>query len=297
MQQKTYPIAIQTNNIDMNSEILLKKSEELWTNLSEQLNTITKDDNIASHQKALMVCDEAIRQLKYWVKNHQFDTWEREMRFFKKIKPKFVAKFILYSRIISIESSLPSAGLKFAKKEYENEFLLLNQFAKENSEFISYFRKNSTYLDSKYFLRYKYDLHTKLAMDLHSYDESFSTSHDNLVAQIIANEDYESYLKGKIKKLQKDVPENLDSEKHITRWTGSKAEISELILALHVSGCFNNGSIDASTLVREIEKNWDIDLGNYYKTVSEIKSRKINQAKFLQKLTDNLYSYFENADE
>ena len=297
MQQKTYPIAIQTNNIDMNSEILLKKSEELWTNLSEQLNTITKDDNIASHQKALMVCDEAIRQLKSWVKNHQFDTWEREMRFFKKIKPKFVAKFILYSRIISIESSLPSAGLKFAKKEYENEFLLLNQFAKENSEFISYFRKNSTYLDSKYFLRYKYDLHTKLAMDLHSYDESFSTSHDNLVAQIIANEEYERYLKGKIKKLQKDVPDNSDSEKHITRWTGSKAEISELILALHVSGCFNNGNIDASTIVREIEKNWNIDLGNYYKTVSDIKSRKINRVKFLQKLTDNLYTYFENADE
>ena len=282
----------------MNSENLLKKVEELWSSLSLQIDdNLEKIGSIENSQHILMLVDESIRQLKSWVRNHQFDTWEREIRFFKKIKPKFVAKFILYSRIISIECSLPSAGQKFAKKEYENEFLLLNQFAKENSEFISYFRKNSTFLDSKYFLRYKYDLHTKLAMDLHSYDESFSTSHDNLVAQIIANEEYERYLKGKIKKLQKDVPDNSDSEKHITRWTGSKAEISELILALHVSGCFNNGSIDASTLVREIEKNWNIDLGNYYKTVSDIKSRKINRAKFLQKLTDNLYSYFENADE
>lgn len=282
----------------MNSENLITKAEELWSSLSLQIaSTIEITGSIENSQHILMLVDESIRQLKSWVRNHQFDTWEREIRFFKKIKPKFVAKFILYSRIISIESSLPSAGQKFAKKEYENEFLLLNQFAKENSEFISYFRKNSTFLDSKYFLRYKYDLHTKLAMDLHSYDESFSTSHDNLVAQIIANEEYERYLKGKIKKLQKDVPDNSDSEKHITRWTGSKAEISELILALHVSGCFNNGSIDASTLVREIEKNWNIDLGNYYKTVSDIKSRKINRVKFLQKLTDNLYTYFENADE
>lgn len=282
----------------MNSENLITKAEELWSSLSLQIaSTIEITGSIENSQHILMLVDESIRQLKSWVRNHQFDTWEREIRFFKKIKPKFVAKFILYSRIISIESSLPSAGQKFAKKEYENEFLLLNQFAKENSEFFSYFRKNSTFLDSKYFLRYKYDLHTKLAMDLHSYDESFSTSHDNLVAQIIANEEYERYLKGKIKGLQKDVPDNSDSEKHITRWTGSKAEISELILALHVSGCFNNGSIDASTLVREIEKNWNIDLGNYYKTVSDIKSRKINRVKFLQKLTDNLYTYFENADE
>lgn len=281
----------------MNSEILLKKSEELWINLNEQLKTITKDDNIASHQKALMVCDEAIRQLKYWVKNHQFDTWEREIRFFKKIKPKFIAKFILFSKMIAVEASIPAAGQKLTKKVYENEFLLLNQFGMENAEFISYWRKQSTYLDAKYFLRYKYDLHTKLAIDMHSYDDSFSTSHDNLVAQIIAFEEYESYLKRKIKKLRVDTVETFELLESKTKWTASKAALSELILALHISGCFNAGSIDVAVVVREIEKNWNIDLGNYYKTVSDIKSRKINRAKFLQKLTDNLYSYFENADE
>lgn len=238
----------------MDSENLLTRAENLWSTLNTEIHNIQSKTEISKAQQALMITDDALRTLKSWIKNHHVDDWEKEIRFFKTIKPKFFAKFILYSRIITIESTLPASGQKLIKKEYENEFLVLHQFAKENSEFISYWRKNSTYLDSKYFLRFKYDLHTKLALDFHSYDESFSTSHDGIVAQIIANEEYEHFLKEKIKKLQKDAPANSDNEKQITRWTGSKAEISELILALHVSGCFNNGSIDASTLVREIEK-------------------------------------------
>ena len=173
----------------------------------------------------------------------------------------------------------------------------MHQFSKENSEFVSHWRKQSTYLDSKYFLRYKYDLHTKLAIDLHSYDESFSTSHDNLVAQILANQDYERYLKRKIKKLRNSASDPFEPECSPIKWSGPKAELAELILALNLASCFNGGNIDTSMIVRDIEKNWNVDLGNYYKIVSDIKNRKINRVKFLQKLTDSLNSYFENTDE
>jgi len=45
------------------------------------------------------------------------------------------------------------------------------------------------------------------------------------------------------------------------------------------------------------EKTFDIDLGNYYKTVTEIKDRKNGRTKFLNMLSANLNQYFKNADE
>ena len=72
----------------MNSELLLKKADDLWKNLITETEDIpAKYDSIAETQDALMKTDSAIRKLKSWVKNHQFDTWEREIRFFKTVNP------------------------------------------------------------------------------------------------------------------------------------------------------------------------------------------------------------------
>lgn len=68
-------------------------------------------------------------------------------------------------------------------------------FSEDNSEFINYYRRQSTYLDKKYFLRFQYDLYVRLSLDLHSFDDRFSTAQDYLVAHILSNDDYEGFLK------------------------------------------------------------------------------------------------------
>ncbi|WP_394366359.1 RteC domain-containing protein [Chryseobacterium shandongense] len=62
----------------------------------------------------------------------------------------------------------------------------------------------------------------------------------------------------------------------------------ELLYALHLSKSFNGGNIEFGEIVKAVESVLKIDLGNFYKTVSEIKSRKITKTKFLQLLSDNL---------
>ncbi|MNY64948.1 RteC protein [compost metagenome] len=71
----------------------------------------------------------------------------------------------------------------------------------------------------------------------------------------------------------------------------------ELAYALHQSNCFNGGNIEFSEIMRSFEKTFEIDLGNYYKTVTEIKDRKNGRTKFLNMLSANLNQHFKNADD
>ncbi len=52
--------------------------------------------------------------------------------------------------------------------------------------------------------------------------------------------------------------------------------------------CINGGNIELSEIVKSVEKSLKIDLGNFYKTISEIKNRKNEKTKFLYLLTENL---------
>ncbi|WP_379970147.1 RteC domain-containing protein [Epilithonimonas sp. UC225_85] len=54
-----------------------------------------------------METDAAIRQLKVVFRQYQFTDWSEEIYFFKNTKPQFVAVYIYYSKILSIEASKP----------------------------------------------------------------------------------------------------------------------------------------------------------------------------------------------
>jgi len=282
----------------MNSKELIEKTTLLWVGLQKKLDLlqVEKSTPLEYAQYALMETDEAIRTVKTWVIIHDFTSWENEITFFKIIKPKFIGSFIYYSRLVSFLSALPSSGDKLKRKVYENEFEHLQYFSLENKDFISYYRRNATYLDSKYFLRFKYDLDVKLSIDIHSYDDRFSSSHDHLVSQIIANDCYEKFLRAELSKLKNY--HNEEEKSHSTiQWSASKVALTELVVALHQTRCLNGGNKDLSETVKWFENSFDIDLGNYHKTMIEIRSRKNDKAKFLNLLTENLTNYLESFDE
>lgn len=282
----------------MKSIYLLDKSRQLWTDLQTAIQhlSLEKTDPLEFAQFALMETDEAIRILKSWLLIHDFDCWENEITFFKELKPKFIAQFIYYSKVIGLLASLPASGTKFKKRQLEQELEQLHYFASENKEFISYFRRKASYMDRKYFLRYQYDLDVKLAMDLHSYDERFSTSHDHLVATLLANDEFEVFLKSQLHHC-KEMTVSEGPTSNALHWTASKAALTELIFALHHTNCFNGGTADLAHTVRWFENKLDIDLGNYHKSIQEIRQRKSPNTKFLHLLTENLRAYFESLEE
>ena len=281
----------------MESKELNEKTVTLWEQLNTTINDLKseKKSNLELAQVALSETDTAIRLLKSWVISHQFNCWESEVTFFKKLKPPFIATFIYYSKVISLLSSLPHSGTKLKKGIYEAELDYLRYFSVENRDFMSYHRRNATYMDRKYYLRFQYDLDVKLALDIHSYDERFSTSHDHLIAQIIAHDQYESFLATQIAKLkERSFEENIPQR--IFQWTASKVALTELVFALHHTHCFNGGTTSLSETVKWFEETLHLDLGNYHNTMAEIRNRKTNPTKFLKQLSENLTSYLEKDD-
>ncbi|MPT32065.1 MAG: hypothetical protein E2600_10470 [Chryseobacterium sp.] len=184
----------------MNGQNFRKKIDQLWLQLNNTLDQINRNDNgiISGAEEILMETDSAIRQLKELLRRYQFVDWSEEIYFFKVTKPKFIAIYIYYSNLLSIEASKPYADPEVLRSYYLDERTKLLHFYNEHKDFITYYRRRSTYLDKKYFVRFKFDFKLKLSPELYSYDEEFSTSHDHLVSQILANDMLEKFLTGKI---------------------------------------------------------------------------------------------------
>ena len=79
-------------------------------------------------------------------------------------------------------------------------------------------------------------------------------------------------------------------------WTATKTDLIELVYALKYSGSLNGGAVQVKQIIEVLEVVFEIDLGNFYKTYSEIKSRTKDRAKFLNKLSENLVSRLEQDD-
>ena len=280
----------------MNGQNFKKKVDQLWKDLSTAVDQINRSENdiVIRAEEILMETDASIRQLKDLLRQYQFPDWSNEIYFFKNTKPQFVAVYIYYSKVLALEASKPYADSQALRSYYENERSNLLYFYNEQREFISYYRRKSTYLDKKYFVRFKFDFKLKLSPELYSYDEEFSTSHDHIVSQIMANDLLEQYLTNKID--SKDSKENSIDHIRNLEWTAPKVALIELLYALHQTKCFNGGQSDLAEIFRWAENSLNIGLGNYHKTLSEIRLRKTDRTKFLSLLQQNFNQYLDDLD-
>lgn len=283
----------------METKLLFRKSKKLYAELLQTLEMIESENTsgiIVSYEKSLMEIDQSIRQLKSLVNSVPFPAIADEVYFFKEIKPLFAAQFIYYSKILSLEAAKPNAGQYVLKEYYESELKQLKNFVEDHGDFYEYFRRKATYLDEKYFVRNQFDFKMNIDANLYNYDERFTTSHDHLLSKIIANDRLENYLLSSIYKIEGYFFEKFSDKSPLT-WTFSKSGLVELLYALHSMHCFNGGNIELSEITRFIEKSFNVELGNVYKTLHEIKNRKTGRTKFLQALAEGLEKRFEEVEE
>lgn len=280
----------------MNGQQFKRKVDRLWNTLTTNVDEINRRENdlISRAEEILMETDTVIRQLKALLRKYQFADWSEEIYFFKNTKPQFVAVYIYYSKILAVEASRPFADSTALRSYYESERNNLLYFYGEQKDFINYYRRKSTFLDKKYFVRFKFDFKLKLSPELYSYDEEFSTSHDHLVSQIIANDLLDAYLTTKINS-DGDQAHSIGQIRSL-EWTAPKVALTELLYALHQSNCFNGGHADLAEVVRWAENALHINLGNYHKTLAEIRLRKTERSKFLTLLQQNLNQYLDDLD-
>jgi len=280
----------------MNAKLFFRRAEKMYRELlvvTENIEASSQADVLKKYERILMETDQSIRSLKGLLSGVNFTSLAEELYFFKELKPLFVSQFIYFSRLLALEAAKPNAGPQILKEYYEYELQHLQLFLEEYREFYEYYRRKATYLDQKYFVRKQFDFTMGVDPNMYHFDEQFTTSHDHLVARILANDRLEKYLLQSIYHIEGYFYEKFSDRSPLT-WTGPKSGLIELLHGLHVMRCFNGGNVDFSETVRLVEKAFNVPLGNFYKTLHDIKNRKTGRTKFLQALAESLEQHFES---
>lgn len=242
---------------------------------------IESDHSIQRIETIIELIVNSLSEVKEYVLKNGFMNSDIEIHFFKHQKPTIVAKLIYYNAIYKIETKKPN-DTKAIRKYLNEELRKLKRYFDNNLEFCKYYRTNNTYIDEKLFLRGRHDLKLTLDTVYFEADHRFSTSHDYKVAKIIANDLIQVYIE--------DQLNNNNQQKSLyqssLKWAESKTALTELIYALHSQGAFGNA--DIIVIAKTFESTFNINLGDFYHTFMELKSRKINRTKFIDSLRETL---------
>ncbi|MGV8963389.1 MAG: RteC domain-containing protein [Candidatus Saccharimonadaceae bacterium] len=246
------------------------------------------DSSIQRIETIIHLIVECLSEVKEYILKNGFQNINEEIHFFKHQKPVIVSKLIYYNAVYKIEAKKPY-GAKPIRKYLNKELKKLKRFFDNNIDFYKYYRSNNSFLDERFFVRGKHDIKLWLDTIYFETDQSFSISHDYKVAKIIANDLIQVYIENQLNtKTSNNAPLN---------WTGNKTALTELIYALYSLGVFENGNVDIKLISKTFEKTFNIDLGDFYHTFMELKSRKINRTKFLDNLRDALIKKMDEQDE
>ncbi len=264
-------------------------SQALSEELQETLAALKAEHTqlIAQCEHCMHAVASAIDKLRSILRRHRFRKKEDEIHFFKVIKPHFLSQLIYYSKIYQIESRKPVGGDEILRQYFRTELQQLRIFSDKHIDLYKYYRTNNTHLDHIYFVRGKGDIKLFAEVLTLQFDPKFCTSHDHIIARIVANDLIELFLKDKL--LQLDgrqttpaPPANLG-----LKWTDSKAALTELIYALYSKGCLNHGNADIKTITRSLESAFDVNAGDIYRSFIEIKNRS-NPSRFISGLKQAL---------
>ena len=181
--------------------------------------------------------------------------------------------------------------MKYINKKLEK----LNRFFEFNLSFIQYIDSNQNYLDKQYFLRKNLEYSRITHLKLYNIDPEFNTSHDLLLAKLLAYRKLANYLVERLSKIQNPLSKEIP--KSSLKWTSSKAALTELTYALYHGGAVNNGNSDIREIATVLEQTFNFPIGDVYRTYSEIRSRKNRKAKFLDELSSSLITSMDAMEE
>jgi hypothetical protein len=194
----------------------------------------------------------------------------------------------------------PAGSIKSQRQFIDNEIKKLQSNYKRNLDFVKYYRENDTTLDKYYFVRGRDNL--SLVSDTsHFYtDAEFSTSHDNAMAKIIAYDLLVNFYNQQLNALGLATAINPETRQTCDqlnlKWTANKTDLIELIYALQASGAIKDGQAGIKEMVTACEQMFNIELGQYYKTYVELRTRKKDRTSFITLLKQKLEYKMNNDD-
>ncbi len=261
-------------------------AKELLNEL-ESIHSTTLDI-IKQADLSIVLCRNLLSKFKKMVLTSDCKDQTKEIEFFKEIKQIPLSNLIYFSDIRSFEAQFPKGNKIIQKQTILKKLNKLNRFFSVNMDFNQYIEQGRMYLDDRYFTRAYFNKFNVTTSKYYYRDPDFSTSHDLLLAKLLANKRFITYLEERLKNLNHRNGSKVNNVLKGFKWTSSKAALVELIYALNHTRSINNGNIELKEIVTRFQEIFDFDLKDFYKTYSEIKARKKSRTKFLDELSTSL---------
>lgn len=266
-----------------------------------ELKKIEKEshDIMILSNKAIILCRNLLTRYKKHITKSGFECIQDEIEFFKTTKQPTLTNLIYYSEVRSFEIQFPKVNKDAQKKYLKKKIGKLNRFFLYNMDFGQYIKSNNSHFDKQYFTREYFDNFPITSSKFYFQDPDFSTPRCMLLGKLRAYNLFIVYLQNRLidKKKSLNFDINTPNNDINLQWTSTKTDLTELIYALHHSRSINNGNTDIKEIAIIFQKVLHFDIGDYYKTFSEIKSRKISRTKFLDELSSVLLSHMNNNEE
>ena len=224
---------------------------------------------------SIRLCHSLLSIFKQGVINDGFESNEKEIEFFKSYKTIPASQLIYHSQVRSFELEFPRGDENAQRKFLKKRLNRINRFYRTHAIFSEYITSGRTHFDEQYFTRKYLDSFPLNLSHIYFHDVDFNTPKDMLLSEFKAEE--------------------LNNQLNL-QWTANKSALTELIYALHYNRVINNGNADIKEIASAFQQVLHFDLGDFYKTFSEIKSRKISRTKFLDDLASGLQSHMDSTD-
>ncbi len=255
--------------------------------LEEQRNVTCKQESLNQATKMKAICHQLSNQLRDKLMHHQFKSEEEEIYFFKYCKPLVLAKLIYYCELFQFYRSGLSTDPKIQKKYINKRLKKIQRFSEEQSSLLYYLQSGKTNHDQDYFLRKNFDPVNIPHPSLWNINSLLATNKDYLVARFMAYKKLRPFFRHHLLNLdQWDLEENAITPTYQSslKWTASKTALVELIYSLRETKAINNGTIEIKELAQSMEIFFNIQLGEPYRKFNDIKTKRKNQASFLEQL-------------
>lgn len=271
-------------------------STKLYEDLTAQLTDLesAQTDPIARARQAVDLVTEALGNLRAHFSGYSWENPREEITFFKHVKPRFQSRLIYYLKVFHLESHCVALTPPACRTFLQEELSRIRQFFSHNQEFYQYYKTGAKYLDEWFFVRNQVDLNLMDDDFFMALDPTFCTVHSYKISRMLAYNALTEYVSRRLDRLE-PAP-SVSAQYPAINWTATKADLIELLYALHSAGVINHSQVDVRIIARILEAVFSIKLGNYYRAFQDIRNRKKNRTPFLDLLKDTLLRRMETTD-
>ncbi len=245
-------------------------------------------------ERSFQIAESHLLQLREFIAGYTFTDEEEEILFFKHIKPSFHKELLYWGEIIRIEAGWPS-GSPGDIKRYQKQMLReINGFFARHQFLYEYYKLERSHMDNMLYLR-EANYTPLFPIDSSDLDRTFSTLPGNIRAAIMALEEVAVWLLNKREKQDSNLSAQ---ESQALVWTGSKAQLIELVYALQSYGVFNHGKTNVKEVMAYMQHCFKVDkVANYYGYFQGMRIRKKDRTPFLNGLIEQTLRRMDESDE